>query len=151
MTDDIEARISSLEQRVSLLEERLTDRPLPHNRKSLSITEVLRASKAKTDVEKVLVIGYYMEKFGGRQNFTVKELSDQFLLAKEQQPSNLNQSVNQNILKGFLMEWPTKREGQKCWGVTSSGDERVASMLRSTEPSENPPEVAGPPSGAPSR
>jgi len=50
-------------------------------------------------------------------------LEEYFKKAKEKPPLNINNKVNANIKKGYMMEVDEKKDNLKCWCLTNSGIE----------------------------
>jgi len=86
--------------------------------------------KPSGDVQKTLLIAYYLEKYDGITPFSVGDLSKGFQLARESVPQNINDKINMNIGKGHLMEAKTKKDNKKAWLVTNSGEQFVENGLK---------------------
>lgn len=97
--------------------------------KQTSIREFILSKKLKNDVEKTLVIGYYLEKYEKNSPFNVKDLEEGFRRAKEPVPDNINYKVYLNVKKGYLDEAKEKKNGNIAWYLTNSGEERVNTAL----------------------
>jgi hypothetical protein len=125
----IKLQLAKLEARVVRLE---SEPSLPSGRPPLekkpSINEFIIEKEVSTDTDKTLVIAYYLEKFEGLSEFNTDDLSQGFKRAKEPPPGNLNETVNKNVRKGYLME-SGQKEGKKAWALTNSGDEFVDTGL----------------------
>jgi len=91
--------------------------------KQRSIGELFAEKKPRTDVDKVLTAGYFLEQVEGAPSFNVDDLERCILHAKERIPKNINDSVNKNIKKGTMMEAPAKKAGRKAWLLTRTGEE----------------------------
>ena len=128
----VDTRISDLEARVRALEDRLRDSPVGFGQKKESISEFVRALSPGSDVEKTLVIAYFLEHVEGIAPFNARDIEDGYLRAKEPRPGNVNETVNKNIRKGYLMEMKTLKNGMKAWSVTNSGDSHVVELRRSS-------------------
>ena len=127
----IEQKIENLEKRVAALEEKLPreavfSEPLV---KKMSAKEFLMTKNPKTDTQKTLALAYYLEYINGMHSFNVADLGAAFSLAKEQHPANINDAVNKNITRGFLMEATEKRGGKKAWILTATGEKYVGDNL----------------------
>lgn len=85
--------------------------------------------KPSDDVQKTMVIGYYLEHFEGMDKFNIKDLAEWFRLAKEPPPTNINDKVNLNIQRGRMMESKEKKGKFKAWTLTSSGEKFVEEEL----------------------
>jgi len=133
----IEERISDLEIRVSGFESLLnknlikTTEKLP-NAKKLSITEFLGAKMPSSDVQKTLAIAYYLEKYGNLNSFNVDDIKSHFRLARHPLPQNVNDKININIKKGYIMD-AEKKDGKKAWIVTNSGLQIVEGGFKNKE------------------
>jgi len=114
--EDHERRISALEG---------MPEKLKSEGKKLSIKEFVLTKNPTDDVQRTLVIGYYLENFGGVEAFNVKDLTEGFRLARERVPLNMNDKVNLNISKGYLMKAGEKKDNLKAWVLTSSGERFV--------------------------
>ena len=97
--------------------------------KKLSVKEFVLLSNPKNDTQKTLCIAYYLEKYEGACSFNVKDLDNMFRLAREKPPGNINDRVNINITKGFMMEAKEKKDNRKAWVLTSSGERFVDNEL----------------------
>lgn len=124
----IKHQLAKLETRVAKLE---SEQSLPRRRSSVerpSINEFIITKGISTDTDKTLVIAYYLEKFEGLSESNTDDLSRGFKRAKEPPPGNLNETVNKNVRKGYLMETGQK-EGKKAWALTNSGNNFVETSL----------------------
>jgi hypothetical protein len=115
--EDHESRISTLEGR--------QDKKTHIESKKLSMKEFLLTKKPANDVQKTLVIGYYLENIEGMNQFNVKDLTEGFRSAKEPPPLNINDKVNSNIQKGYMMEEKEKKDKLTAWVLTNSGEKFV--------------------------
>lgn len=100
--------------------------------KGLSAAQFFKKVRSKSDVERVLVAGYFLEKHNGADSFTTAEISEAIRQAKINPPSNTADAVSKNIKKGLMMSAGDK-EGRKAYVLTSDGEEAVATVLNSTQ------------------
>jgi hypothetical protein len=114
--DDHERRISALEG----MPEKLKSAG-----KKLSIKEFVLTKNPVDDVQRALVIGYYLENFDGAEAFNVRDLTEGFRLARERVPLNMNDKVNMNRAKGYMMKAGGKKDNLKAWVLTSLGERFV--------------------------
>lgn len=119
-----EKRIAKLETQPQIKEEPVT--------KKLSIKEFILSKKPKNEVQKVLVIGYFLENYEGYTSFNVKDLEDSFRSAKEPVPKNINLAVIGNVSKGHMMEDKTRKDKIKAWVLTNLGEQYVKSDFQKT-------------------
>ena len=124
MIKDIMTKLEDHESRISALEGAPGKKTLVEGKK-LSIKEFLLTKKPANDVQKTLVIGYYLEHFEGMNEFNVKDLAEGFRSAKEPAPANINDKVNSNIQKGYMMEEKEKKDKLTAWVLTNSGEKFV--------------------------
>ena len=89
--------------------------------KATSVREFLIIKQPKSDVEKTLIIGYFLERMRGLSSFNAKDLNEGFREAKENVPANINLAVIGNIQKGYFMDAGEKKEGLKAWTLTNHG------------------------------
>ena len=83
----------------------------------------------KAETQKVLALCYFLEHLEGLESFNVSDIELAFRGAKEKLPKNINDAVNKNITRGFLMEVAEKKNGIKAWCLTSSGERYLENDL----------------------
>lgn len=125
-------RIDELEKRVEKLEQLLTTPGTTARPKRMSAKEFLLTKGAETEVQKVLALGYFLERMEGMESFNVVDLESAFRAAKEKLPKNLNDAANRNVARGFLMEAEVKKDSKKAWYLTSTGERHVENELNLT-------------------
>lgn len=128
--ENIMRKLEEHESRISALEGMPAKRTQVEGKK-LSVKEFLLTKKPTDDVQRTLVIGYYLEHFELMDSFNIKDLADGFRLAKEPLPTNINDKVNLNIKgeKGYMMEAKEKKDKFKAWVLTNSGEKFVEEEL----------------------
>lgn len=129
----------TLEQRVEELERRIAriETALPSNEvvltvakaKKLSPKEFLMTKELKRETQKALALGYYLEYIEGMESFNIADLETAFRSVKERPPQNMNDTINKNIARGFLMETKEKKDSKKAWVLTSTGEKYVEEEL----------------------
>jgi hypothetical protein len=90
----------------------------------------LLAKDVKADTQKVLALSYFLEREQGLSSFNVPDLEAAFRSAREKLPSNMNDAVNKNIARGFLMEAKDKKDSKKAWHLTSTGERFVENGMK---------------------
>jgi hypothetical protein len=130
--EDVIARLDELEARVGKLESALGNASAISisREKKLSAKEFLIDKNVKSETQKVLALSYYLERIETIEPFNVPDLENVFRSAREKIPSNLNDAVNKNIAKGFLMEAKQKKDSKKAWNLTATGERYVESALK---------------------
>jgi len=101
--------------------------------KPKSPAEFFKMSNPKTDVDRTLVAAYFLEKFRNAQNASAAEIRDVIKEAKRPPPTNINDSVNGNIRKGFVMT-AGDRENKMVFVLTSDGEAAVEEMVAESKP-----------------
>jgi len=124
MDEEIKKILEEHESRIAKLENLLKNKPESF-RKGLSLKEFILSKKPEGDVQKTLVIGYFLEKYDGYTSFNMKDLENAFRTAKDNVPDNINDKVIQNIKKGYMMEAKEKKDNFKAWNLTSTGERFV--------------------------
>lgn len=136
-TKEILQKISGLEKRINTIERKSegnrsssnTSRNITASSKKLSPKEFLLTKKYSGDVEKTLVLAYYLEYINSEEPFNVSDLQKVYKVAKEKAPKNLNDMINKNINKGYLTDANEKKDKKMAWVLTSSGEKFVKDEL----------------------
>jgi hypothetical protein len=97
--------------------------------KGMSVAQFFKKVSPKTDLDRVLATGYFLEKFQDQDSFTASEISETVRGAKIPPPRNTNDSINKNIKKGYMMPSGDK-EGKMAFVLTSDGEEMIAELLK---------------------
>jgi hypothetical protein len=128
MSLSIESQLAELRERIVKLEKIIATGVVGDvvvRGKKQSPKEFLLGRLAKADTQKVLALAYYLEQHEGMQSFNVTDIEAVFRLAKEKVPTNINDSVNKNIARGFMTEAEERKDSKKAWGLTSTGERYV--------------------------
>ena len=129
---EIKRKLDEHEKRIFELENLIKAKPIPV-KKRLSIRELIRSKKPKSNVQKTLLVAYFLEKYESFISFNVKDLEEGFRSAKEKVPSNINMFVNQNIKQGYMMEFSEKKDNLKAWTLTNTGEDYVDNDFKKEE------------------
>lgn len=117
------------EERIKKLEEKIqgsTSVSTGVSQKQISPKEFLLEKNPSSEVQKTLMLCFYLEHTMGLTPFNIDDLTKVFKLAKEVVPSNLNDKINKNINKGYLVEDNEKKDSKKkTWHLTASGENFV--------------------------
>ena len=97
--------------------------------KGLSAAQFFKKVSPKTDLDRVLAAGYFLEKFKNQDSFTASEITDTVRGAKIPPPRNTSDSINKNIKKGYIMPSGDK-EGKMAFVLTSDGEETIDELLK---------------------
>jgi hypothetical protein len=98
-----------------------------HNKK-MSIAQFFKQSSPRSDVDRVLFAGYYLEKISNFSSFTSVELRQAIRDAKVPPPQNPSDAINKNIKKGLIMSAGDK-DGIMAFVLTSDGEETVSQIV----------------------
>ena len=129
---EIKNLLGKLDERISRLEASLGDKTKPiEEKKKLAVREFMLEKEVITGTDKTLVLGYYLEKFEQLDSFNVDDIERAFREAKEPVPGNINEAVNKNIRKGFMMS-SGEKDGKNAWILTNSGEKFVDGLKRGT-------------------
>jgi hypothetical protein len=129
--DEMDQRLRDLETRVRAIEKRFEDEGMvsPARGKKQSAREFLLTKKISTETQKALALAYYLEHVEGLESFNVPDLEKAFRAAREKLPANMNDVVNKNIARGFLMGANEKKDSKKTWYLTSTGERVVENNM----------------------
>jgi hypothetical protein len=95
--------------------------------KKLSAAELLKKSSVKNQIDRALVLGYYLEKYSGATGFTSTEIGT--LGRETKNPfANPSDAVAKLTGRGLMMSAGDK-EGQRAYALTASGEAFVESLL----------------------
>ncbi|MFB6144838.1 MAG: hypothetical protein ABEJ98_06005 [Candidatus Nanohaloarchaea archaeon] len=127
MSDD---RINELEKRVEELEEVVfqgESQDARYSGKKLSVREFLDSYDASSHNDKVLIIGRYLEKVEGQENFTSEDVEDCYRKAKLKPPQTMGVPLSKDAKKGLVME-DGEDEDYKLWVLTRKGEQYVEDL-----------------------
>jgi hypothetical protein len=101
--------------------------PLDAGGKKTSPAEFLKRSNAKNQIDRALLLGYYLEKTDGVSAFTSGDIGK---LGKDaKQPfANPSDAVAKLTGRGMMMSAGDK-DGQRAYALTASGEAYVESLL----------------------
>lgn len=125
---EIRKKIEEHEKRISDLENLAKEKP--QQLKKFSPKEFILQKKPQDDLQKTLVLGYYLEHYRAISPFAAKDLEKIFREAKEPIPKNINDNVNKNIGKGFMMDAESKKDKKKAWTLTGTGERFVENGVK---------------------
>jgi hypothetical protein len=95
--------------------------------KPLSPAQFFKSCSPRTDTARALVAAYFLEKQRNAENSTSSEIRDLIRQAKVPPPTNVSESINQNIRKGYLMT-AGDRGNKMAFVLTSDGESAVEEM-----------------------
>jgi hypothetical protein len=124
--DAIRDHIIRLESRVDKLEAALVPvtPEASHPTKPKSIREFINEKLPLTANDRALTIGYYLETVRSQGSFSADDIKRTFKEAKIAPPANVNDVINKNVGKGYMMD-SDDRTGKKAWTLTATGEDIV--------------------------
>jgi len=122
-------KLENHEKRIQELENLLSNKNY-QPKTQLEFSSFYYTKDPKTDIQKILIICYFLENTSGMSSFNAKDIEQGFREVKEIVPNNINYNVIKNIEKGFLMETKEKKDKLKAWNITRKGEIYVENDLR---------------------
>jgi hypothetical protein len=101
---------------------------VPAPAKAYSAAELFASKNWRTEIDKVVLAGFYLEQFGSIQSYTIQEIRDCLVAAKIILPKNVNLAILQAAQKGWIMEVPSQSGTRKVWALTQTGERRAGEM-----------------------
>jgi hypothetical protein len=96
--EEIKERLNKIEKLVFVKNDFIQNRI-----KKETIKEFLLKFEIKSNVEILLAVGYFLEKEGAA-NFSLTDIGKKFMEAKLKKLSNISDTINKNIKKGFITD-----------------------------------------------
>jgi hypothetical protein len=98
--------------------------------KDLTPAEFFAKKLWSTEIDKVVIAGYFLEHFGGSRGYTLDELKSCLIAAKIALPKNISLAILQAIQKGLLMEIPSQGSPRRICVLTQVGESYVQQMAQ---------------------
>jgi hypothetical protein len=95
--------------------------------KVMSVAQFFKTLALKSDVDRVLAGGYYLEKNRSVDKLTTAEVRDTIREARVPPPKNPSECIAMNIKKGRIMGSGDK-DGTPAYVLTTDGEEAVGAM-----------------------
>lgn len=136
MLQEHERRIKSLEQKAGVGESVVQQlppqpvQPAPVAPKVHSIRQFMVEKSPTDDVQRSLVIGYYLEKQSGLASFNAKDIEKGFLDSREKVPGNVADKILKNVWKGHMMQVKDDKDSLKAYVLTNAGTKFVESGIK---------------------
>lgn len=133
-TDTLSKKVSELEKRIEVLEASMSmpafgTSSVQQKVKRMSAKEFLLSKNLSTVIEKTLALAYYLERIEQMSSFNINDLADVFQSAREKSPANLNDMINKNIAKGYLMPVQEQKDAKRAWVLTVTGEKFIENNL----------------------
>jgi len=137
LLQDHEKRIKALEQKLGVTEAAAPAQSGPAvpvapvaATKVKSMRQFMVEKSPTDDVQRSLVIGYYLEKQSGLASFNAKDIEKGFVDAREKVPGNVADKILKNVWKGHMMQVNDEKDGLKAYVLTNSGTKFVESGIK---------------------
>jgi len=142
MSDDnafsrLEALLKDHEERIRSLEKRFVEAPPPPEEKPAppapkgpSVRQFMIDKSPTDDVQRALVIGYYLEKHAEFKSFNAKDIEKGFVDAREKVPGNVADKILKNVWKGHMMQVKDDKDSLKAYVLTNAGTKFVESGIK---------------------
>jgi hypothetical protein len=128
MTASLEERVLELERRVAALEAPAETVAASQATRKPSPREFHLEKSPKTDNDKTLVAGYYLELIRGLESFDFDDIETYYRQAKEAPPENRRDPPYQNVKRGYFRRAGKTQQGKAArnrWSMTNTGIARV--------------------------
>lgn len=96
--------------------------------KPYSAPEFFAATSWRTERDKIVLAGSFLERYGGVENFNVSDIRTCLVSAKIPLPKNLPLSILKTVQRGWLMEVPEGKNDMKAYTLTQTGEQRVGEL-----------------------
>jgi len=129
---EVKVEIVELRKRVTILEnpEAIIQTSLTSKVKKLSPREFLNRHTTSSDVERILLFGFFLEHYQDYDLFNIDDLKNLFYTAKVKPPININDKINMNIKKGHMVDNLEKKDKKKAWALTNKGEDYVDTIKK---------------------
>lgn len=140
-SDFVEAKIAEFLKRIKTSGTGVSQRPVAAASakgtgdkllKSVSLSQLMKPMALKTDINRVLIAGYYLEHYTDAEKFTAAEIRDTLKAAKQPPPKNPSDVINKNIKKGHMMPAGDK-DGKLGYVLTSDGEQVIEDFISNAE------------------
>jgi len=130
--DFVESKFKELFERklepVSKKAEVKIEAAVSEDKKDMSLAEFLNSKQTKGHDDKILVFGYYLEKFADESSFNVKDIEKCYQEVALPPTKNIPTYTTILIKKGYIMSVPEKKDNKKAWQLTQSGEKYVEGL-----------------------
>lgn len=105
-----------------------TERKIALAAQSVQISEFLAQKKIESETDRIVSILYH-HLHNGRDSSTRAEILEAYATARFRRPTNLSDVIARSIRKGHVIEAQEKKDGQKAWQITGTGEKYVEEKL----------------------
>lgn len=94
----------------------------------MQISEFLAQANIRTETTRVTAILYH-HFHNGQVSSTRAEILQAYSSARIRQPTNLSDVIARCIRRGHIIEAPERKEGEKAWQITQTGEKYIEELL----------------------
>jgi hypothetical protein len=99
------------------------------NVKPETLSEFFRQYQLQTHLEKMLVLGYWLEIKQGQSGFTTEDILARYKEVREKEPANPRRDLNSLASKGLMMVTSKPSDTVVIYALTNSGIKEVETKL----------------------
>lgn len=123
--DDLRDRVEQLEGLIEDDPERVDDAP--------TLSTFVTEAEPSAHPERALLVAYYLEEYGGQEEFTTSDIEDGYVDARMKTPVNLSDTLGTCDNKGWLLETGTEEGGQaRLRRLTNDGVQAAEELIDGT-------------------
>jgi hypothetical protein len=97
--------------------------------KPQTLNEFYRQFKFQTNLDRIIVFGYWCEVKLRKTPFTIEDILAKYKEAKQPPPANIRRDIGSLVSKGFFMEAGRTEDGTLAYELTRTGIEEVENKL----------------------
>ena len=94
-----------------------------------TLAEFYNQFSLQTNLDKILVLGYWCEIRQNQQHFTFEDIKVRFKEIKENAPTNMNRDLGSLVSKGLLLPPEKFEDGTQGYALSRSGVKEVESKM----------------------
>jgi hypothetical protein len=131
--EDLEERLTKLEERISRLELTYTGTDKSSTARRTSLGEFTEELKTRGYNDLTIGIAYYKEMIDGKTPLTSVIIETGYREAREPKPKNFADTIYQNFKKHLLMDVVPLEDGTRAFVLTKKGIDYVEKQLSRTK------------------
>lgn len=111
--------------------ERVATKVGPSISRSTALNEFLSSRKPTSHKDRILLVAYYYL-HSKNEPVTRAEIDGSYTLARMVRPRNLSDIIAKCVAKGYLMEHPVEKGGNRAWQITQTGERHLQEQVAKT-------------------
>ena len=125
-------KLSAVPQKESIISSETSvlpsSEPKGETGKRMSLSEFMNTKNPKGHDDKILVFGYYIEKFEKSISVNVDDIKKCYQQAKIPPTKNIPTYTSMLERKGYIMASEEKKDNKKAWQLTQSGEKYIENL-----------------------